>query len=76
VLRTTFGPKRDEIIRGWRRLLNEELRNLQAYHIIRMIKSRRMGWTGYVAWIGVMRNAYRVWVGNSKEKRPLGRPRR
>jgi hypothetical protein len=46
VLRRTFGPKRDEIIIGWRRLLNEELHNLQAYNIIRMIESRRMGWEG------------------------------
>jgi hypothetical protein len=28
VLRRIFGPKRDEITRGWRKLHNEELRNL------------------------------------------------
>jgi hypothetical protein len=28
VLRRTFGPKREEVVGGWRRLHNEELRNL------------------------------------------------
>jgi hypothetical protein len=38
VLRIIFKPKRDEII-GWRKLHNEELRNLYSSpSIIRMIK--------------------------------------
>jgi hypothetical protein len=42
-LRITFGPKRDEVIGGWRKLHNEELHNLYCSpSIIRMIKSRRM----------------------------------
>jgi hypothetical protein len=28
VLRGIFGPKRDEVTREWRKLLNEELRDL------------------------------------------------
>jgi hypothetical protein len=28
VLRRIFGPKRDEVTGGWRKLHNEELRNL------------------------------------------------
>jgi hypothetical protein len=28
VLRRIFGPKRDEVTGDWRKLLNEELRNL------------------------------------------------
>jgi hypothetical protein len=28
VLRRIFGPKREEVARGWRRLHNEELHNL------------------------------------------------
>jgi hypothetical protein len=28
VLRRVFGPKRDEVIREWRKLHNEELNNL------------------------------------------------
>jgi hypothetical protein len=43
VLRRTFGPKREEVAGGWRRLHNEELHNLYASpNIIRVIKSRRM----------------------------------
>jgi hypothetical protein len=40
-----------------------------------MAKSRRMRWTGHVARIGTMMNAYRILVGNSEGKRPLGRLR-
>jgi hypothetical protein len=39
VLRRIFGPKREEVAGGWRRLHNEELHNLYASsNIIRMIK--------------------------------------
>jgi hypothetical protein len=41
-----------------------------------MIKSRRMRWAGRVARILEKRNAYRILVGKSAGKRPLGRPRR
>jgi hypothetical protein len=47
----------------------------QAY-IIRMIKSMRMRWAGYVARVEEKRNPYRILVGMPEEKRPLGRPRR
>jgi hypothetical protein len=47
VQRIIFGPKREEIAGGWRRLHNEELHNLCASpNIIRVIKSRRMRWAG------------------------------
>jgi hypothetical protein len=43
VLRRIFGPKRDEVTGGWRKLHKEELHNLYfSPSIIRMIKSRRM----------------------------------
>jgi hypothetical protein len=43
VLRRIFGPKREEVAGGWRRLHNEELHNLYALsNTIRVIKSRRM----------------------------------
>jgi hypothetical protein len=71
-----FGPKRDEVIGGWRKLHNEELRNLYASPcIIRMIKLRRMMWTGHVARVGEKRNAYRILVGKPEGKRQPGRPR-
>jgi hypothetical protein len=64
---------RDEVTGGWRKLHNEELRDLYSSpSIIRIMKSRRMRWAGHVARMGGKRNAYRLLVG----KRPLGRPRR
>jgi hypothetical protein len=43
VLRRIFGPKRDEVTRGWRTLHNEDFPDLYSSpNIIRMIKSRRM----------------------------------
>jgi len=41
-----------------------------------MIKSRRMRWAGYVERIGERRGVYRVLVGKTEGKRPLGIPRR
>jgi hypothetical protein len=53
VLRRIFGPKRDEVTGGWRKLHNEELHNLYSSpSIIRMIQSRRVRWAGYVARMG------------------------
>jgi hypothetical protein len=44
MLRRIFGSKRDKGIGEWRKLHNEELRNLYSSpSIIRMIKSRRVG---------------------------------
>jgi hypothetical protein len=40
-----------------------------------MFKSRRMRWTGYEISRGKKINAYRMLVGKSKGKRPLGRHR-
>jgi hypothetical protein len=50
VLRRIFGPKRDGVTGGWRKLCNEELHNLYSWpSIIRIIKLRRMRWAGHVA---------------------------
>jgi hypothetical protein len=77
VLRGIFGPKRDEVTGEWRKLHNEELRDLYSSpSIMRIIKSRRMRWAGHVVRIGEKRNAYRLLVGTPEGKRPLGRPRR
>jgi transcription termination factor 2 len=79
VLRSIFGPKRDEVTGKWRKLHNEELRDLYSSpSIIKIIKSRRMRWAGHVARMGEKRNPYRLLVGKGKPegKRPLGRPRR
>jgi hypothetical protein len=44
--------------------------------IIGITKSRRMRWARHVARMGEKRNVYRLLVGKSELKRPLGRPRR
>jgi hypothetical protein len=75
VLRRIFGPKRDEVTGGWRKLHNKELHDLYSSPSIIRIKSRRMRWAGHVARMGEKRNAYRLLVGKPEGKRPLGRPR-
>jgi hypothetical protein len=77
VLRRIFVPKRDEVTGQWRKLHIEELRDLYSSpSIIRIIKSRRMIWSGHIARMGEKRNAYRLMVAKPEGKRPLGRPRR
>jgi hypothetical protein len=74
VLRRIFGPRRDEVTGDWKKLHNDELHNLYSSpNTIRMIKSRRMRWTGHVERMGEMRNAYRILVGKPEARRPLGR---
>jgi hypothetical protein len=62
-----FGPKREEVAGGWRTLHNEELRNTYASpNIIRLTKSRSMGWAGHVAiWQGV------YWIHVAHEQAPV-----
>jgi hypothetical protein len=72
VLRGIFGPKREEVAGGWRRLHNEELHNLYASpDIVRVIKSRGMRWAGHVACMGEMRNRYKKLVRKPERNIPL-----
>jgi hypothetical protein len=69
VLRRIFGPKRNEVMVGWRKLHNEELRDLySSSSIIKMIESRRMIWAGHVAQMGEKRSACRILVGKPEGK--------
>jgi hypothetical protein len=53
LLRRIFGPKRDEMTGGWRKLHNEKLHNLYSSPSkIRIFMSRMMRWIEYVARIG------------------------
>jgi hypothetical protein len=53
VHRRIFGPKKDEVTGGWRKLHNEELHGLYSSPgIVRVIKAIRMRWTGYVVRMG------------------------
>jgi hypothetical protein len=64
VLRRIFGPKRDEVTGGWRKLHNEELHGLYSSPgIIRVIKARRMRWAGHVARMGEVTGAYNIFFG-------------
>ena len=50
VLRRIFGTGRDEVTGEWRKLHDEELNDLYCSpNIVRVMKSRRMRWTGHVA---------------------------
>jgi hypothetical protein len=53
VLRKIFGPKKDEVTGEWRKLHNEELRDLYSSpSIIKIVKSIRKRWAGHVARMG------------------------
>ena len=69
VLRRVFGPKRDEVTRGWRKLHNEELRDLYSLpNIVRVVKSTKMRLAGHVARMGEGRVVQSVLVGNLRER--------
>jgi hypothetical protein len=72
LLRIIFGSKRDEVIRGSRKLHTEEIHGLMhnASDSARIIKSRRMRWTGQKERMGEMRNEYSILIGNPEESRP------
>jgi hypothetical protein len=58
VLRGLFWSTRDEVRGEWRRLHNKKLYALYSSpNIIRVIKSRRLRWAGYVAHMGERRGA-------------------
>ena len=59
----------------WRRLHNEELHSLYpSPNIIRVIKSRRLTWTGHVDRMEEGRSTFKILTGKLKGKRTLGRP--
>jgi hypothetical protein len=75
-MRRTFGPKREEVAGGWRRLRSEELHNLYASPNVRLMTSRRLRWAWHVVRMARMRKAYKILIGKSERKRPLRRSRR
>ena len=71
MLRRIFRPKRD-VPGEWRKLHNEELNDLYCPpNIVRVIKSRRLRWTGHVVRMGEGRGLYRVLVGKPEGKRQV-----
>ena len=77
MLRRVFGPKRDEVTGEWRKLHDEELRNLYSLpNIVRAVQSRRMRWAWHVSRMREGRGVHRVLVGKPDGKKPLGRTSR
>jgi hypothetical protein len=73
VLRRTFGPRREEVTGEWRRLHNEEINDLYcSLNIVRVIKSKRMRWAGYVARIGEESGCIGYWWGNRRDRAHWG----
>jgi len=71
VLRRVFGPRTDKVTGEWRKLHNEELRDLYSLpNIVWVVKSRRMKCVGHVARMGEGRGVHRVLVGKPEGKRP------
>jgi hypothetical protein len=69
VLIRIFGPKRDKVTGEWRKLHIEELHSLYtSQYTIRLMKSRRMRWTGDVACMKEDRKVHKVLVVNPEEK--------
>jgi hypothetical protein len=76
VLEKKFGPKSEED-GSWKKLHNDELHSLYSSpNIVRVIKSWRVRWAGHVARMGEGRGVYKVSVGRSEGKRPVGRSTR
>jgi hypothetical protein len=68
-----FGPKKKEVVGGWKKRHIEELHNFcSSPNIIRAIKSRKR-WATHVANMGEIRNVYRILIGKPEGKRTLGR---
>jgi hypothetical protein len=69
VLRKVLGPKRDEVTEEWRKLNNEELRDLYSLpNIVRISKSSRMRWAGHVARIGRKGTRIGYWWESQRER--------
>jgi hypothetical protein len=68
VLRKIFGPKREED-ESWRKLHNDEHHDLHSSpNIVRVIKSRRMRWAGYVARMGRGEVLTGFWLGGPRAR--------
>jgi hypothetical protein len=75
-LRRIFGPQRDEVTGGWRKLHNEALHNLYSSpSIIGRNKSMKMRWARRLARKAIIIRMCRTVMEKSRGKRPLRGPR-
>jgi hypothetical protein len=63
-----FGHKKGEVS-------NSEYYISWKFVFYKLLEESGFKWTGYLAEIGQMRNAYRLLLGKPLGKRPFGRPR-
>jgi hypothetical protein len=69
LLRRISGLKRDEVMGEWRKLHNEELRDLYSLpSIIRIIKLQRMRWGRHVARMGRRGTLIDYWWESQRER--------
>jgi hypothetical protein len=69
VLRGIFGPRRDKLKEGWRKLHNEELHDLYSLQSrMRVIKSLRMRWAWHVAGMGRREMLLGYWWKSQKKE--------
>jgi hypothetical protein len=74
VLKRIFGPKKNEVKRGRRKLQNEKHHN-KLLGVIATTKSKRERererWAGLVARMGEKRNAFRLFLGKPEGRRTI-----
>jgi hypothetical protein len=69
VLRRIFGPRRDEVTKGWRKLHYEDFCNLySSSSIIRLIKPTRIRWAKYTARMESRGMHIGYWWGSQKKR--------
>jgi hypothetical protein len=68
MLRRIFGPKRDEVTGGRRKLHNEELHAIYSSpSIISIMKARRMRWAGHITRMGRRGTLIGCWWESQRE---------
>jgi hypothetical protein len=72
VFRIIFGPKRDAMAGGWRKLHNDLHSLYSSRNIISLTEIKEDEIGGHVARIGEMKNEHSILVGKPERRRPLG----
>ena len=77
VLRRITGPVFDVEENRWRRIHNEEVREItRQCYVTDFIGSQRLRWLGHVARMEEVRLPRKIFEGTVEGRRPVGRPRK